>query len=387
MFLFSFFSLSACLSLPITEENWSLIVNNADGTPVFLKAWASWCPHCKELAPVWDELANESKYEGKVIFADIECESNRKMCQLLPGENYPRLYWIEPSKNGSMIKYEGERSISIFENFIHKQFTFPLEPIEEKNLDEYLEKAKRLPTFVFTISPKDSTSLSVARDALESERNSSNMFLLINGEDGCEPSLIVYSGSKNVTFKYSGKWTTEALSNFVVLKSVRFLRPVDGYVLRYADNHQKRVFIVAQSIEEEMSEKVKERALTASQRFIVSHTNCNESSWFCRYTDIHPTDGNPVFMIYSRAERHFWIYSNETINFNDWLLDVYNNNIKGDGPGTGWLNVFKKVFFESRAEGKKPPYVLFLIPVFFIGMIIYMIIDSRKMNEEKEKKE
>ena len=44
--------------LTITKDNFIKEVKNAD-KPVLLDFWASWCPPCKMISPIIDEIANE----------------------------------------------------------------------------------------------------------------------------------------------------------------------------------------------------------------------------------------------------------------------------------------------------------------------------------------
>ena len=47
------------VSVIITAENASAVFDNPDKKPVLLKLWATWCPHCKEFQPTWDELESD----------------------------------------------------------------------------------------------------------------------------------------------------------------------------------------------------------------------------------------------------------------------------------------------------------------------------------------
>lgn len=44
---------------------------------LFVKFYAPWCPHCKTLAPKWEQLAKEnSEVEEGVVFAKMDSEKN-----------------------------------------------------------------------------------------------------------------------------------------------------------------------------------------------------------------------------------------------------------------------------------------------------------------------
>jgi thioredoxin 1 len=42
--------------------------------PVLIDFWAEWCPPCKIIAPILDELVNE--YEGKVVIGKMNADEN-----------------------------------------------------------------------------------------------------------------------------------------------------------------------------------------------------------------------------------------------------------------------------------------------------------------------
>ena len=70
------FALLVCFVRPavvtLTNENFTDFIENSS-LPIFLKLWATWCPHCKEFAPVWDEL-------GTRLFRNLNLPSPKKGC-------------------------------------------------------------------------------------------------------------------------------------------------------------------------------------------------------------------------------------------------------------------------------------------------------------------
>jgi thioredoxin 1 len=54
-----------------TSDSWNNVVFNSD-VPVVVDFWAPWCPYCKKLMPIFDELSAE--YKGKMRFVKLNVE-------------------------------------------------------------------------------------------------------------------------------------------------------------------------------------------------------------------------------------------------------------------------------------------------------------------------
>ncbi|CAG8451955.1 11807_t:CDS:2 [Diversispora eburnea] len=78
----------------------------------FVKFYAPWCHHCKNLAPTWIKLAEEQgEYLGTKEFyiADVDCTLNGDVCDRNGVQGYPSLFLFD---NGKKIKsYNENRSL------------------------------------------------------------------------------------------------------------------------------------------------------------------------------------------------------------------------------------------------------------------------------------
>ncbi|KGN97580.1 thioredoxin [Porphyromonas gingivicanis] len=85
------------MAMEITDSNYAALL--AEGKPMILDFWATWCGPCQLIGPMIEELAEE--FNGQIIIGKVDVDSNTD----LPGQfgirNIPTLIFI---KNGEIQK-------------------------------------------------------------------------------------------------------------------------------------------------------------------------------------------------------------------------------------------------------------------------------------------
>lgn len=72
--------------IAVTEDNYESIVLGAN-VPVLLDVYADWCPPCRRIAPLIEELA--VALEGKAIVAKLDSEANPNLIAKLGINSLP----------------------------------------------------------------------------------------------------------------------------------------------------------------------------------------------------------------------------------------------------------------------------------------------------------
>ena len=82
----------------------------------FVKFYASWCGHCKTLAPKWEELSNsfgDNNDEG-IVVAKVDAIANRDTAKRFQVKGYPYLVYIA---DGKLYPYKGARNVDDMKEF------------------------------------------------------------------------------------------------------------------------------------------------------------------------------------------------------------------------------------------------------------------------------
>lgn len=110
-------SVTASAVIDLKPDNFDTLVTNS-GKAALVEFFAPWCGHCKNLAPVYEELA--TAFEGakdKVVIAKVDADEHKDLGRKFGVQGFPTLKWFD-GKSKEPTDYNSGRDLESLSAFI-----------------------------------------------------------------------------------------------------------------------------------------------------------------------------------------------------------------------------------------------------------------------------
>lgn len=102
--------------LDLIPDNFDKVVLKS-GKPTLVEFFAPWCGHCKNLAPVYEELATAFEFSDKVQIAKVDADAERDLGKRFGVQGFPTLKFFD-GKSDTPTDYSGGRDLEALSSFI-----------------------------------------------------------------------------------------------------------------------------------------------------------------------------------------------------------------------------------------------------------------------------
>ncbi|XP_059608603.1 protein disulfide-isomerase [Phlebotomus argentipes] len=106
---------------------------------VLVEFYAPWCGHCKQLAPIFDQLGEKFKDNDKVVIAKMDATANELEHTKI--SSFPTLKFYKKGDN-AVVDYNGERTLEALAKFVESGGSTPATSEEEEEDAKADEHAK-----------------------------------------------------------------------------------------------------------------------------------------------------------------------------------------------------------------------------------------------------
>jgi protein disulfide-isomerase-like protein len=110
-------TVSASAVLDLTPKNFDKEILKS-GKPALVEFFAPWCGHCKNLAPVYEELATNFQHAAdKVVVAKVDADNHKDLGKKYGVQGFPTLKWFD-GKSNKPIEYDSGRDLESLSKWI-----------------------------------------------------------------------------------------------------------------------------------------------------------------------------------------------------------------------------------------------------------------------------
>ncbi|KAI1104877.1 disulfide isomerase [Jackrogersella minutella] len=102
--------------LDLIPSNFDSVVLKS-GKPTLVEFFAPWCGHCKNLAPVYEELAQVFASNKDVQIAKVDADAEKDLGRKFGVQGFPTLKWFD-GKSDKPVDYEGGRDLESLTKFV-----------------------------------------------------------------------------------------------------------------------------------------------------------------------------------------------------------------------------------------------------------------------------
>jgi len=102
---------------------------------VLVEFYAPWCGHCKQLAPIWDQLGEQFQDQEDIVIAKMDSTVNE--LEDVKVHSFPTIKYFPAGAEGKVVDYHGDRTLEGFTKFLESGGTAGAEEEAEEDEEDF----------------------------------------------------------------------------------------------------------------------------------------------------------------------------------------------------------------------------------------------------------
>jgi protein disulfide-isomerase-like protein len=126
MFALFLLSLAAAQIARLTVDDFEDVVFEPKHMGAIVMFDAPWCDACKEVKPVWEQLATRHSKKDVITVGEVDCtsEGGKPICDMYGVRTFPTFKWAKEGDD-HLRDYNGPKNLDEIEYFIRNNFRKP----------------------------------------------------------------------------------------------------------------------------------------------------------------------------------------------------------------------------------------------------------------------
>ncbi|GKY93142.1 protein disulfide-isomerase tmx3 [Mayamaea pseudoterrestris] len=389
----------------LTKDDFSTALHDAVNPLWFLKFYAPWCGHCKQLTPVLEQVAPQ--LQGKMAIGTIDCTQQKQLCDQHGVKGYPTLKF---ALDGEIHDYPMGRSaadiVAFANKFHHPQVRLVNSKQEamdiiDNEVDEglafvaYHPNANRENDAEHSLDDKlQSALLTQIYQKVARKMMAFSTFMLYQGQD---PSEFGQSGpflcrlEQNVPPRCYDKWdddlTLENVLNYCTENQVPTVARLTGLNFQKVGRNGRPVVIgVVDADDKSQVEMAKEQLALYALNGPEDVRNKYYYGWmdgkvfqkFLKQFEIVPAELPQVFVLDVPVKK-YWQNATYKLNVNDFVTAVEDKSLKARTAGKKGVEGAVERFMAAMMK-----YHPWSVGALILGIALFLVMLLALLSPGKE---
>lgn len=295
---------------------------------ILVEFYAPWCSHCKQLEPIYAEIATSLKQQNSpVVIAKIDASEHEDIATKYDIQGFPTLKFF---RNGIPIEYNGARSFSDILSWVKRKAGPPsMHLTTQLELEQFMElKGIKVVAYI-PVDNADSAITEWKNSVTSPTLEDFNFAHITNVDlfDGHSPmSFSIYKLGEDV-IHYNAPFESVSIVQFIQKEGFPLVRPLDQELWEFSQRTQQP--LLALFIDEQVFDwnQVRPIAKYFKGKVIFSyHTSADLAGRWGASGNVIPT---AIMVVWKEGQATLYVFNEETVFTGSSIDDFVTGALQG----------------------------------------------------------